>query len=188
MGVYLLHSSVPLVRSNGVEVRHYLGWCSPGMFPRRFHEHETNRHSSKVVQAMLAKGGILSLGNYWPGLTRYDEVQMKRNGHLVEKCLVCQLETLTRGWMGMTNLAVSESEFAGLLPEPHPYETQPPTTTMRIRGNGSSAAHRTPGRTSSGATRRRGTPPARPGTSNWAAPARPKTPGSPSAGTRRSYG
>jgi len=143
MGVYLLHSSIPLVRSNGEEVRHYLGWCSPGMFPRRFHEHETGRHSSKVVQAMLAKGGILSLGMYWPGLTRHDEARMKKNGHLAEKCLVCRLETVTREWMAMTGLAVSESEFAGLLPAPLPCETTPPSTTMRIRGNGSSVARRT---------------------------------------------
>src|SRR6187402_3115353 len=142
MGVYLLHSSVPLVRSNGEEVRHYLGWCSPGMFPRRFHEHETNRHSSKIVQAFLAKGGVLSLGNYWPEKTRHDEVQIKRNGHLSRSCLVCALEECTRVWMAMTALAVSESEFAGLLPEPSRYETQPPTTTMRIRSNGSSALRR----------------------------------------------
>lgn len=185
MGVYLLHSSVSLVRSNGEAVRHYLGHCPPGMFPRRFHEHETNRHSSKIVQAFLAKGAILSLGNYWPGRGIPEEQQMKRNGHLPDKCLVCQLETLTREWMAMTNLAVSESEFDGLLPAPLPYETQPPSTTMRIRGNGSSAPRRTAGRTSCSATTRRGTPRGRPGTSRWDAPARPNVAGSRSASTRR---
>lgn len=184
MGVYLLHSSVPLVRSNGEEVRHYLGWCSPGMFPRRFHEHETNRHSAKVVQAFLAAGGVLSLGNYWPGLTPADEQRMKRNGHLGEKCLVCALERATRVWMAMTSLAVSESEFAGLLPAPSRYETRPPTTTMRVLDNGSSVARRTPGATSSGGTTPRATRRALRGTSSWAAPARPSRPDSRSAGTK----
>jgi hypothetical protein len=137
MGVYLLHSSVPLVRSNGAVVKHYLGWCSPGMLPRRLHEHETGRHSAKVVQAFLEKGGVLSLGNYWPRTNRHDEKRMKLNGHLTEKCLVCQLEALTRTWMEMTNRAVSESEFDDLLPEPSPCDPPPQSGTTTPRDNGS---------------------------------------------------
>lgn len=185
MGVYLLHSSVSLARSNGEEVRHYLGWCRPGMFPRRFHEHETNRHSAKIVQVFLARGGILSLGNYWPERTPTDEQQMKKNGHLSRLCLVCQLDDITREWMAMTSLAVSESEFAGLLPAPLPYETQPPSTTMRIRGNGSLGLPPTRDRTSSSGTAKRATRRAHPGTSRWAARVRPSTAGSRSANTRR---
>jgi len=137
MGVYLLHSSVSLVRSNGEEVRHYLGWCTPGTFPRRFHEHETGRHSAKVVQAMLQKGGVLALGNYWPDRTAADEQRMKRNGHLSEKCLVCLLETVTREWMAMTDRAVSESEFDALLREPSKDAPAPRSTSTPNGGNGS---------------------------------------------------
>jgi hypothetical protein len=96
MAVYLLHSTVPLVKANGQEVRHYLGYCDEGMAGRRMHEHLTGRHSARVVQAMLNKGATLWLGNYWPGLTRTDERRMKRNGHLESKCLRCELEALKR--------------------------------------------------------------------------------------------
>ena len=140
MGVYLLHSSVPLTRSNGEEVRHYLGWCSPGMLPRRLMEHQTNRHSAKVVQAFLAKGAELSLGNYWPRRTRTDEVQMKKNGHLARLCLVCALEVLSRELKAMADRAVWESEFGALLQEPSPDETPPPSGTTPSSTNGSSAA------------------------------------------------
>jgi hypothetical protein len=90
MAVYLLHSTVPLVLPNGREVRHYLGWTGEGNFPRRLKAHLSNHKSARIVQAFLANGGELCLGNYWPGRTPQDERQMKRNGHLEAKCLVCE--------------------------------------------------------------------------------------------------
>jgi hypothetical protein len=137
MGVYLLHSSKPLVRSNGEEVRHYLGWCSAGMLPRRLLEHERGRHSAKIVQAFLRLGAELTLGNYWPRKTRHDEVQMKSNGHLSRFCLVCELEQLTREWQAMANRAASESEFDEVLRALSRCDPQPPSTSTPSTSNGS---------------------------------------------------
>jgi hypothetical protein len=96
VAIYLLHSSVPLVRANGERVQHYMGWTPEGMFWRRFRAHQQGHKSSKIVQAFLAKGAELRLGNYWPELTRDDEVRMKRNGHLESKCLLCELSRVRR--------------------------------------------------------------------------------------------
>jgi hypothetical protein len=96
MAVYLLHSTVPLVRESGAEVRHYLGYCDEGNLPHRLWEHRTGRHSARIVQAFLQQGGELWLGNYWAGLQRDDERRMKSNGHLESKCLLCQLDELLR--------------------------------------------------------------------------------------------
>jgi hypothetical protein len=96
MAVYLLHSTVPLVLPDGREVRHYLGWTGEGDFPRRLRAHRANHHSAKIVQAFLAAGGELCLGNYYPGLDRTAERQMKRNGHIGNRCLRCQISRLQR--------------------------------------------------------------------------------------------
>lgn len=96
MAVYLLHSTIPLVLPDGREVRHYLGWTGEGHFPRRLDAHLKNRKSAKIVQAFLGVGGQLCLGNYYPGLTRDDERQMKKNGHIGARCLVCKLNEVHR--------------------------------------------------------------------------------------------
>lgn len=92
MALYLLHSTVPLVRANGQVVRHYLGFCEEGGLPRRLRQHDGGRKSSRLTKAMLAAGATFLLGNYFPGLTRTDERRMKKNGHLSSKCLVCKLK------------------------------------------------------------------------------------------------
>jgi hypothetical protein len=99
MAVYLLHSTVPLVRENGQEVRHYLGWTNDGDFPDRLAAHYENRKSARVVQEFLHQGGELWLGRYWEKLTRHDEKRIKRNGHISSHCRVCQLIALRDLWM-----------------------------------------------------------------------------------------
>jgi hypothetical protein len=113
MAVYLLHSTIPLVLPDGREVRHYLGWTGEGNFPRRLHAHETNHKSAKIVQAFLATGGKLCLGNYYPGLTRDDERQMKRNGHIGSKCLICQRNQLERRLREVHTLAMASPAPSG---------------------------------------------------------------------------
>jgi hypothetical protein len=96
MAVYLLHSTVPLKRANGAEVRHYMGWTQDGCLPKRIAAHKRNRHSARLVQAFLAAGGELQVGRYWPELDRADESRLKRNGHVAQYCLICKLEELQR--------------------------------------------------------------------------------------------
>lgn len=106
MAVYLLHSTVPLLRANGGEVRHYLGYCGEGTFDYRLFCHQQGRHSAKIVQAFLLRGGDLWLGNYWPELTRDDERRMKKGGHLPDRCLVCRIEALTKELHDRTGTAI----------------------------------------------------------------------------------
>jgi hypothetical protein len=94
VGVYLLHSTVPLRRSGGRTVMHYMGWCKEGNLFHRLEEHNHNRHSAKIVQAFLAAGGILLIGRYWPGTTPDDEQRMKRNGHIDQHCYICKMNEL----------------------------------------------------------------------------------------------
>lgn len=96
MAVYLLHSTVPLTRPGGREVRHYLGWTPDGHLEARLEAHNKDRKSAKIVQAFLNVGGELHVGNYWPGLDRDDERRMKRNGHLEAKCLICERNRIAR--------------------------------------------------------------------------------------------
>jgi hypothetical protein len=107
VAVYLLHSSVPLVRADGREVRHYLGWTGEGCFPRRLEAHHANHKSARIVQAFLLAGGKLCLGNYWPDLTRADERRMKQNGHLEAKCLLCQIHRLQRELTALRGTALA---------------------------------------------------------------------------------
>jgi hypothetical protein len=109
MAVYLLHSTVPLIRENGSEVRHYLGWTCEGNMPDRLEAHYENRKSAKIVQEFLRRGGELWLGRYWEGLTRLDEKRMKLNGHISSHCRVCQLIALRDKWiedMGTAGLSL----------------------------------------------------------------------------------
>lgn len=94
MAVYLLHATVPLIRPNGSEVRHYLGYTCEGGMTDRLHAHYTNHKSARVVQEFLKQGSELWLGRYWENLTRADERRMKIAGHLANKCLWCQLDAL----------------------------------------------------------------------------------------------
>lgn len=96
MAVYLLHSTVPLVMPDGREVRHYLGWTPDGRFYDRLQAHVNNRKSARIVQAFLAAGGTLCLGNYYAGLDRNDERRMKSAGHISRRCLVCKRNELER--------------------------------------------------------------------------------------------
>lgn len=104
MPVYLLHSTVPLQRANGQTVRHYLGYCEPGNLLSRWEQHKKGRGSTPVVRAMVARGGRLLMGNYWPTLTRTDERRMKRNGHLSGRCLVCQVREVLRRFDALHSL------------------------------------------------------------------------------------
>ena len=67
--------------------------------PHRLEAHYANRKSAKIVQAFLAKGAELWLGRYWENLTREDERQLKRNGHINSHCLVCQMIELRDLWL-----------------------------------------------------------------------------------------
>jgi len=94
MAVYLLHSTVPLKNPNGRLIRHYVGHTGEGRFPQRLHEHETKSNGSRLIREFLRVGGVLWLGNYWPGLTLDDERRIKRAGHLSTKCLICEMEDM----------------------------------------------------------------------------------------------
>jgi hypothetical protein len=94
MAVYLLHSTVPLARAGGREVRHYLGYTPDGGLAQRLAAHRAGRKSARIVQEFLRQGADLVVGNYWPGLSPLDERRMKANGHLERKCLQCQANEL----------------------------------------------------------------------------------------------
>jgi hypothetical protein len=94
MAVYLIHSTVPLTRASGREVRHYLGYTPDGGLEARIAAHRAGRKSARVVQEFLRHGAELIVGNYWEGLSPLDERRMKRNGHLERKCLQCQANEL----------------------------------------------------------------------------------------------
>ena len=117
MAVYLLHSTVPLVKTNGQAVRHYLGYCHEGGFGNRLKEHYANRHSSRIVQAFVGKGGKLWLGNYWPERTRVDERKMKTNGHVSALCLICEIEALERELIDRIGTALPSKHTQTVLSE-----------------------------------------------------------------------
>lgn len=95
MAVYLLHSSVPLVRSDGTPVQHYVGWAPDGEVLRRLGDHLLHRHPARLVEAFLERGAILQVGYVWPELTREDERRVKSAGHLDRRCYLCRIERLS---------------------------------------------------------------------------------------------
>jgi len=109
VSVYLLHSTVPLQRGNGQQVRHYLGHVQPGGLAHRLEEHRKGQHSAKVLDAMREKGATFLLGNFWPDRTREDERRMKANGHLSGQCLVCQLRAKTMEYDALLSRARASS-------------------------------------------------------------------------------
>ena len=99
MAVYLLHSSVPLRRSDGTLVRHYLGCTSDDGLANRLEEHTTGRSRVPIIRAFLANGGTLQVGNLWPGRGYRDEHRMKRAGHLARHCYACRIDDLLDKWI-----------------------------------------------------------------------------------------
>jgi len=98
MAVYLLHSSVPLKRSNGSPVLHYIGYAPDGQVHRRLDDHLHNKSSSTLVREFLRQGADLLVGNVWTGETYQDEQRRKRMGHLQRYCYVCRLNALREEW------------------------------------------------------------------------------------------
>lgn len=99
--IYLLHSTVPLVRTNGVEVRHYIGQCKDERLLDRLGEHRAGKNSASTVRAFRKRGGILQLVAMWPGGTREDERRLKEARHYDEWCPICTpKKEHEHGWTG----------------------------------------------------------------------------------------
>jgi hypothetical protein len=98
MAVYLLHSSVPLLRSDGTPVQHYVGWAPEGEVGRRYHDHLKGRNRAQLVGAFLERGGTLIIGNVWKGRDRDFERRLKSMGHLARRCYQCKMEKLQLEW------------------------------------------------------------------------------------------
>ena len=94
--IYLLHSSVPLTRGHGLNVRHYLGWSTDQNYLRRVQDHQRGRSKVAIVRAFLARGATLTLVKTWkgggPALERY----LKQKGHLDQHCPICRPQYLER--------------------------------------------------------------------------------------------
>jgi hypothetical protein len=88
--IYLLHSDKALGGTGRNSATHYLGYCSEKGLRWRLWQHRTGRSRSAIVRAFVSAGATLTLGYVAPGLTRRDERRMKSNGHLADKCSVCQ--------------------------------------------------------------------------------------------------
>lgn len=87
--IYLLHSTIPLVRSNGQEVAHYLGYVPDAIaLHRRLREHRSG-HGAKITRAFRRAGGQLLLARTWPEGTHALEAYLKRQGHIQELCPLC---------------------------------------------------------------------------------------------------
>lgn len=92
--IYLLHAETPLVKSNGVEVQHYLGCCREDRLLERVKEHQSGRGRSKLTRAFYNKGIALNLVHTWPGGGYALEAYLKRNAHLDQHCPICRPEYL----------------------------------------------------------------------------------------------
>lgn len=89
--IYLLHSTVPLRRGKGSEVRHYLGWSptlESGM--RRVLAHQQGRTKVKIVRAFLRNGGTLLHVKTWKEGGVALEQYLKANGNLGQHCPICR--------------------------------------------------------------------------------------------------
>lgn len=109
MAVYLLHSDVPLLRSDGTPVVHYVGWAPDGEVARRLQDHLRGRNRAVLVQQFLERGATIWLGNHWWGKGRDFERRLKRMGHLSRRCFRCQEVKLHEQW----NEALAEGSLLG---------------------------------------------------------------------------
>lgn len=109
MAVYLLHFDVPLLRSDGTPVGHYVGWAPDGEVTRRLEDHLRGRHPAKLVQALLAQNTEMWVGNHWHGQDRDYERRLKRMGHLARRCYRCKSLLLHDQW---TEALMEGSQYA----------------------------------------------------------------------------
>jgi hypothetical protein len=99
--IYLLHATVPLHRSNGVVVQHYLGQCMDERLLERLKEHQTGRSRVSIVREFKKHGATLQLVAMWPGGTRDDERRLKNERHYKDRCTVCTPgKDREHGWTG----------------------------------------------------------------------------------------
>jgi hypothetical protein len=95
--LYLLHSTVPLHRGKGLEVRHYLGWAwDQSRGKRRVHEHQTGKSKVKLIRAFRQAGGTLLLVKTWPQGSHALEKYLKERGNLSRHCPLCREAWLAR--------------------------------------------------------------------------------------------
>lgn len=95
--LYLLHSTVPLHRGKGLEVRHYLGWAwDQSRGERRVHEHQTGKSKVKLIRAFRKAGGTLLLVKTWPEGTHALEAYLKERGNLSRHCPLCREAHMAR--------------------------------------------------------------------------------------------
>jgi hypothetical protein len=92
MGVYVLHSTVPLNVDGVHAARHYIGWVpdEPEALSKRLKLHRTGRSDVAIVRAYRAIGAKLYLGNYFPFMSRQDERRLKNVGHADKYCEICK--------------------------------------------------------------------------------------------------
>lgn len=96
MVVYLLHSTIPLVRSNGEEVRHYLGFTEEWRLHIRLREHRKGYHTTALVREWLKKGAELQCVRLWPNGGLALEQYLKAQGRLDIHCPLCREKALER--------------------------------------------------------------------------------------------
>lgn len=80
---YLLHFDPPHGR-----ITHYCGSTFERLLTRRLQQHAAKR-GARLVSAAVEGGSRLALASVWPIFTRYDEMRVKRAGHLRRRCPIC---------------------------------------------------------------------------------------------------
>jgi len=188
MALYLLHSTVPLVRPNGSEVRHYVGWCRDGHVERRVKLHRSGRSRVGILRAFLQHGAQLMLVRVWAGATPSDEQYIKHGGHLGELCPVCSPDRVLAGDVGAWRHARSSPSST----PPSPKRTNasggaslPTSTTVAASPSGPSPVAPSPVSTTTSGAPRLPAPSSPGGTpSNAPAPPAASTAGG-SAGTKQ---
>jgi len=100
VALYLLHSTVPLVRVGGVEVRHYIGFARDANVMNRVLQHRHSKAHCSITRAFLRAGGRLLLARVWAGATRADERRLKNGGHYEVLCPICNPDRNPPGDVG----------------------------------------------------------------------------------------
>lgn len=97
MSLYLIHFGGGHLGTSGRNsARHYLGFAPDGQVAARVAEHQRGT-GAKITAAAVARGLTLELAATLPG-DRTRERQLKRNGHLAQRCPLCTTTTpATRG-------------------------------------------------------------------------------------------
>ena len=95
--LYLLHSTTPLLRRNGTQVSHYLGYCQEDRLLQRYLLHQSGRARVSITRAYLMAGGTLLLARIWPGEDKRTERHIKQQKNLRRLCPLCD----PRGYLGM---------------------------------------------------------------------------------------